>query len=93
MARQGDVSDVTSESSDSTGYSSDEDRDPSRSSSQRTPMIVVSNRCGSCESLTHKTRLFLNISNISQAALCTEEDRGRKLGSAVKVCHLSFNIK
>ena len=38
-----DVSDVTSESSDSTGYSSDED--PSRSSSHITPMIVVSNRC------------------------------------------------
>ena len=45
MARKGDVSDVTSESSDSTGYSSDEDTDPSRSSSRTTPMIVVSNRC------------------------------------------------
>ena len=44
MGRKGKVSDVTSESSDSTGYSSDEDRDPSRSS-LTAPMIVVSNRC------------------------------------------------
>ena len=44
MARKREVSDVSSESSDSTGYSSDEDRDPARSS-LTAPMIVVSNRC------------------------------------------------
>ena len=80
MAGKGDVSDVTSESSDSTGYSSDEDRDPSRSSSHTTPMIVVSNRCHT------RPNKILNILNITpKASLCTEEDGGRESGPSVKV--------
>ena len=43
MARKGDESDVSSVGSDSTGYSSDEDRETTRPSLS-TPMIVVSNR-------------------------------------------------
>ena len=70
MAGQGDESDeVRSVWSDSTGYSSDEDRDASRPS-LTTPMIVVSNRSNTAA----RNNNFSNLQNISKAAFCTEED-------------------